>query len=386
MKRTDFFMKLITAVLFLAVISYIGVYIYNAAINTYVTIPAVSFAIEDAFTAEGYIVRTEIVLTDYGEAILPTVGEGAKVGSGQTVAVEYTSRAALETANEIRTIRLRIAQLEAPGVSVESTCFNCVTALSAAVNSGDLSGLDELSMNIETNIFSGGAASSFELPNLQTRLSVLEGRSAGVRTIPAPVSGVFSQVVDGYERVGPGDLSDISPSGLTALFSYPSSARGVGKLVTEFRWVYAAVMDAADASRLHTGRSVTVQFTGAYNEQMNMTVESVGRRDEDQCVVILSSDRGVHEIARLRYMRAEIIFNVVTGIRVPKEAIHLDDDGATFIYLQTGVRAERVDVEILLETGDSYLVRDGAETGLPLRAGSTIIVRANGLYDGKVVG
>jgi hypothetical protein len=37
-------------------------------------------------------------------------------------------------------------------------------------------------------------------------------------------------------------------------------------------------------------------------------------------------------------------------------------------------------------TGDSYLVRDGAESGTPLRAGSTIIVKANDLYDGKVVG
>jgi hypothetical protein len=37
------------------------------------------------------------------------------------------------------------------------------------------------------------------------------------------------------------------------------------------------------------------------------------------------------------------------------------------------------------ESGDSYLVRDGAETNSPLRVDSIIIVKANNLYHGKVV-
>jgi len=116
-----------------------------------------------------------------------------------------------------------------------------------------------------------------------------------------------------------------------------------------------------------------------------MFVESIGRREDDSCVVLFSSDRFIHNIAPLRQLRAEVVYNTVTGIRVPKEAVHLDDDGTIYIFLQTGARAERVNVEIILITGDSYLVRDGAESGTPLRAGSTIIVRANNLFHGKVV-
>jgi multidrug efflux pump subunit AcrA (membrane-fusion protein) len=91
-------------------------------------------------------------------------------------------------------------------------------------------------------------------------------------------------------------------------------------------------------------------------------------------------------VAPLRALRADIVLGEVSGIRVPKEAIHLDDDNNTFVFLQTSGRAERVDVEILKITGDSYLVRDGMETGSPLRVDSTIIVRANNLYHGKAVG
>jgi multidrug efflux pump subunit AcrA (membrane-fusion protein) len=130
-----------------------------------------------------------------------------------------------------------------------------------------------------------------------------------------------------------------------------------------------------------------MQFTGAFHTAKNMRVESIGRADADgRRVVIFSSDRSIHEIAQLRQLSAEIVYDTITGLRVPKEAIHLDDSGTLHVFIQTGIRAERVNVEILREYGDVYLVRDGLETGSPLRPGSTIIVRANNLYHGKVVG
>jgi len=385
MKRSDFFIRLTTGLLFLAVACYIGVYIYNAIGNTYATTTAVSYSIEETFSAQGYIVRTEIVLADMGSEVLPVVSEGERVASGQAVAVEYLSQEALETAGEIRALRLKIAQLATPAAGSETARLNSVLGLSYAIQSGDLSKLDEISLNIETNIFKADQAADAGLPALQARLETLERRIEGVRTIHAPVSGTFSQILDGFEHVGPAMVSDISPAGLTELFTSAAGAGGFGKLVTEFKWYFAAQMDEDDAIRLTAGRRIPVQFSGAYNAVADMLIEKVGKYEDSQCVVLFSSDRSIHEVAQLRQLRAEAVYDTVTGIRVPKEAIHLDDDGTTFIFLQTGVRAERVNVEILIESGGSYLVRDGAEAGTPLRAGSTIIVKANNLFDGKVV-
>ena len=386
MKRTDFFIKLTTAVFFLAVVSYIGVYLYNAIINTYVTASAFTYSVEDTYAAQGYIVRTESTLKNTGGAVLPIVGDGEKVASGQAIAVEYTSSDALETASELRTIRLRIAQLEKQDSAAAGAAnFDTVMALSTAVQSGDLSGLDELAMNVETDIFVSGSVSGDTLESLQARRAQLESQSLGLNTIYAPVSGIFSQTTDGFEGVAPSSLSGITPSGLTALFSAQPNSNGIGKLVTEFTWYYAAIMDASEAMRLPVGQQIPVRFSGAYRTQVDMRVESVGRKEDGNCVVLFSSDRSIQDIAPLRYIRADVITDVISGIRVPKEAIHLDDNGSAFIFLQTGVRAERVDVEILTDIGDSYLVRDGAENGTPLREGATIIVKANNLYDGKIV-
>jgi len=386
MKRSDLYIRLTTGVLFLAVASYIGVYLYNSIVNTYTTTTAFIYSIEETLEVHGFIVRTETVLTEPGDAASPVVNEGEKVAVGQAVAVEYTSREALETAGEIRALRMQIAQLEAIGRrGGDAVNLDSVLELSESLQRGDFSRLDELTLSVETNIFTA-STSTPQLPELKSRLEALERRTSGVRTISAPVSGIFSQIIDGFEYVGPSWLTGITPTSLSALFEARQGMSGAGKLITEFKWYFATIMTAEDAARLTAGREMTLRFSDAYNEQKVMLVENIGRKEDGLCVVLFSSERGVHEVAPLRQIRADVVCGAISGIHVPKEAIRLDDGGKTFVYLQTGVRAERVNVEILSEFGESYIVRDGMETGSPLRAGATIIVKANNLFDGKVVG
>jgi len=384
MKRSDFFIRLTTGLLFLAVACYIGVYLYNALMNTYEVTPAVRYSIGETLPAQGYIIRTETVLEDSSVAILPIVGEGEKVAAGQAVAVEYMSTDALEMASEIRSLRLRIAQLESFRGNNDAASFDAIIELSSAVHNSDLRRLDEISLNIEATIFS----TETDVSSLKERLEYLENRNIGTRTVAAPVSGTFSNIIDGFEHITPDMLYYMSPLELKEQLSTPLDTRGTGKLITDFKWYYAAIMDHDDAVQLSTGQTKTVQFYGAYNAEVDMVVESIGRREEGLSVVLFSSDRGLHEITPLRELRADILLSIVTGIRVPKDAIHLDDDLNTFVYLQTSGYAEKVDVEILDPPGvigDSYLVRDGEETGSPLRVDSIIIVKARNLYHGKVV-
>ena len=384
MKRSDFFIRLTTGVLFLAVACYLGVYLYNALLNTYETIPAVRYSIGETLPAQGYIIRNETVIEDSSVAILPLVSEGEKVAAGQAIAVEYMTTDALEMASEIRSLRLRIAQLESFRGNNDAASFDAILELSSAVINSDLRQLDEITLNIETTIFS----KETDISALKDRLEELESRNIGTRTIVSQVSGTFSNVVDGFEHITSDMLYYMSPLELKEQLSSPERTGGTGKLITDFKWYYAAIMDHDDAVQLSTGQTKTVQFYGAYNAEVDMVVESVGRREEGLSVVLFSSDRGLHEITPLRELRADVLLGIVTGIRVPMEAIHLDDNSNTFVYLQTSGYAEKVDVEILDPPGvigDSYLVRDGEETGSPLRVDSIIIVKARNLYHGKVV-
>ncbi|MCL2425651.1 MAG: hypothetical protein FWD05_04875 [Oscillospiraceae bacterium] len=385
MKRSDFFIRLTTGVIFLAVAFYVGVSLYNAIVNTFVTTSAMNYTIEETLTTRGYIVRTETVAQDYGVSVLPTAGEGERVAAGQAIAVEYMSPAALEAASELHSLRMMLSQLESTRSDDYSSSFDAIRELSSAVNTHDFSNLAEISMSVETSIF----AADTDISALQHQIANLEGRDDGTRTIVAQMAGTFSHVVDGFEHIVPSTVYQMGPRELVASFSTPQQTHGFGKLVTEHRWYFAAIVDSSEASQLSQGDTKPVRFSGAFNEEVNMTIENISNSEDNLVVVLFSSDRGIHNVTPMRSLHAEIVMNVVSGIRVPKDAIHLDDDLNTFVYLQTAGFAERVAVEILDPpgiVGDSYLVRDGIETGSPLRVDSIIIVRANDLYHGRVIG
>jgi len=178
-------------------------------------------------------------------------------------------------------------------------------------------------------------------------------------------------------------LAAAAPSELASLFSESNRDKGagMGKLITGSRWYFGAVMDSALASRL--GRTAELTFLGDYNGTLLMRVESRGDSVDGKCTVIFSCGKAMREISGARRMDAQVDFGTVSGILVPREAMHLDADGTTYIYVISGLQAQRVDVEILGEKDSLYIV--DYEQGGFLSEGTEIITRANGIFDGKVV-
>jgi hypothetical protein len=128
---------------------------------------------------------------------------------------------------------------------------------------------------------------------------------------------------------------------------------------------------------------VNVAFSKTYSNTISMKVEKVGAVDSDgNCVVLLSSTKYIQDVVSIRDMTGEIVLSATTGVQVPREGMHIDDDGQTYVYILKGLRAERVDVNILGESGDFYMVE---ATSSGLRSGDEIITQASNLYDGAVV-
>ncbi len=392
MQRSDFVMKVMSAVLFLAIAAYIGLYIYNTANKKLVTTPAVRYTEMDAGHAEGYIIRSETLLEGAAGAMTLLAGEGEKVAAGQAIAIYYDGETAMERASEIRALQIEIAEAESklnsPATPKVLDTNDSILALSNAVRHRDFSDLPDLEYSIRYRVL---ADTSEELTEgdvavLKGRLAQLLKENPGTKTVYTPMSGVFSTVVDGFENCGPEILSDLTPSKLASYFQNGQpSAGALGKLIPDITWYFAAVMDVDDAAKLAGSSSATLQFTKTYNKKMSMKVESIGAEENGKCVVVFSSRRAMSDITALRTLTAQVEFNALSGLLVPKEAVYTEPGGKTYIYLLTVLQAEKVYVEILSQTGDNYIVRDGAENGTALREGKEIIVKGEDLYDGKVV-
>ncbi|MDR1217756.1 MAG: hypothetical protein LBJ99_04110 [Oscillospiraceae bacterium] len=389
MKRGDFFIKLVSAVLFLAVASYIGLYIYDAAKNPFQTVRAEFNVIESSARVRGYVVRQERVVQGPGGAVTPVADEGEKVSAGALVANGYSGAQALTQADEARALRMRIAQLEAApspqsAADGSSPAFDAAARLSLAVQRRDFGQLEELCLTAESAIFAGTPESAATLPELRARLETLEASQTGVSRVYAPVSGVFSSVVDGFERIGPDSIGLMTtPDALSDMFSYAEPYSDAAcKLITGIRWYYVVSIDDAAARLLKTGQETQVSFTGSRRISFDMRVEEIRAAGG---IAVFSCGSGIGDVASLRYCEAEVTLGSVSGLYIPKQAIHLSDDGRTYVYVYTGGRAREESAEILGELDDMYVVRAGAPEGGPLREGAEIIVKANGLYDGKVI-
>ena len=393
MKRSDFVMKLMSVILFLAVAAYIGLYFYQKANDPLKTQTAIRYTLEENGQAEGYVIRSETVLPAEEDGIVALMAEeGEKLGAGQAVAVCYEGESALERASEICALQLQIDDAKAvqavSALQSSEEIDDCVLALSDAVQHQDFDNLQDLTYTVKNYVFtsSAEALSDEDVELLELRLNNLLSDNSDTWTIYSPISGMFSSAVDGYEDITIDALGDLTPSSLRVQFSTGGDDGGtIGKLITGITWYYAAVMDSEDAQRLDGMETATLQFTKTYFEQLEMTVESIGEAEDGRCVVVFSARRNMAETAALRSLTAEVEFASYSGLFVPEEAVNTGDEGETSIYLLTGLQAEEVAVEILSPVSGGYIVRDGAENGTVLREGSEIIVAGEDLYDGKVV-
>ena len=252
---------------------------------------------------------------------------------------------------------------------------------------------------------------SGQIQELQGRLKELKAQTAGsVQTITAPASGLYSAVVDGYETVlTPESLTDMTPSKLNTVRADSAVSSGVGKLILGDSWYYAAVMSAADAEELKEeadalqggGKSLILRFAKNVERDLPVTVSHIGPEENGRCVVVFEGKTYLSQLTLLRQQSAQVIWDSAEGIRVPKEALRIDtrttenEDGTTTesrvtgVYCVVGMEARFKPVEVLYNGSSFLLVRANAPADkekLRLRPGDEVIITANDLYDGKVIG
>ncbi len=391
MERSDSIIKFVAVLVFTAVMAYLGVSFVAGYRNPLRTVNASGMELRDGLETTGYLVRDEELLTASGSNIAVTVTEGAKLASGETVAVRYSGSTAMERAGQISEIQMKIRQLNAikNGKSEDELSKETVISLSKAVSSGDLSQLYELEQDVDAYIISGTALATgnedVEIAALEDQLRGLsQSASSDTGRVAAPFSGTFSFVTDGFEGVKPSDMEGLTVSQYEALFASAKTVPSgtVGKMVRGIKWYYATEVDEENARKLTVGNSVTLVFSRNYSAELKMKVESVSLPEDGRCAVVFSSDRYMQDVAAVREVSAEIVFETQSGIAVPKEAVHLNEEGETVCYVLEGITAHETGVRILAESGDYYMAE---ETHDGLREGDIIIVRAANLYDNAVV-
>lgn len=416
MKSTSFATRILMLLVCLGVVVYFGYQSLRYLDDPLITTAAYGCTVDETIDASGYVVRSERVLEDDASGLLRLArSEGERVSVGGTVAAVYADQASLDRQGEIDALEARIEQLEyvqnaslsyEASAKLDSQIAQDLLAVRAALADGRLDtaasrGGELRALVMKRDYSSSGDDAEGRLEALRQELQELRRQAAGsTRRISAPVSGLYSAVVDGYETVlTPESILEMSPSQLSGLQPDSTVSSHVGKLILGDSWYYAASLRTSEIKELQEAGSLSLRFSKDVARDLDVTVQSVGWEENGRSVVIFQGKYDLAQLTLLRQQTAEIVLNTMTGIRVPQEALRVvplsvtGEDGSetevqtTGVYCVVGVKAVFKPVKVLY-SGEGFVLVQPASTLKKhvLRAGDEVIVTARDLFDGKVVG
>ena len=423
MKQGSLNAKIIMLLLLAAVAVCLGAAAWRSFRDPFTTVVSYSYTVDDSLEATGFLARQEQVLTNTGGVVELLPQEGEKVAKGGTVALVYQDSSGLERREQLQQLEMEKEQLEyalertgaggGDASQLTDQVLDAIAELRAAVAGRDLTDLERQSMDLKSLVYKreyayGGTgeesadAIQAALDEVDSQISSLSSQAAqSTQSITASQSGIFSGYVDGYESLlTPEVLETVTPAQLDDLAEQASEEdqTAVGKLITDSTWYFACALPQEDAERLVEGRSVTVRFSRDWSGEVDMTVERVGEPEEGRCAVVLSTDRYLSETTLLRRQTVELVFQSVTGVRVPKQALRVAEQTVTDeetgeestvqvtgVYTLVGEQVEFKPVTVL-EQGDTFVLVEAAGSGrAALQPGDVVVVAAEDLYDGKVI-
>ncbi|MBQ4066387.1 MAG: hypothetical protein IJD22_01960 [Clostridia bacterium] len=415
-------MYVLGAIISIGLVFYFGYHIWNSFAREIETVAAVRQSYEEVIEAQGYIFRTETVISGTGGAksVVPSASEGEHIRKGGSVAVMY-SEFSPETVARIAEIDEQIALIsrykDAGDVSLKDTSGidgeieGILSEIRGLSDGGDAGGAVSLRPSLvatvgERTMLTGGYADpEGEIEELKSeRASLLSDLGSVLGTVHTPVSGYYYSEADGYEEIFKAEeLSDISLKELRELVAMePGEAGNGGKTVTKSRWYLVCMVEESEKNTYKAGDKCSVRFRNT-DMSLEMSVENV-LYDKEGAAVVLSSNMMPEGFDFYRTQDVELMKKEFSGLAVPAGAVRMIN-GETGVYILDVATVSFRSVEILHISDNTYIVKltdgvsdedveetegDGAEAETegapPLRLHDIIIVEGKGLYEGKIIG
>ena len=403
-KRSSPLLKVLPIAVLAAVLVYFAAQVYNYFADPMTITLVYEAQAEDVISMEGWLVRTEEPLPGQTGTVSRAVQEGQRVAAGETVATVYSDDSALQTVSRIETLELQLQQLQFAltsyldpdaALKLDSTINSGILTLRQSIAGGEYSGADEEVSALKSAVLKRDFTSSSqeeieaEIKATEQSISDLESSLNGT-AITAPEAGIYSAACDGYESVLTLDFlkDDLTYSKLNSVKPVSSDSANVGKLIYGDTWYYAASITDAQAEQLEGRSTVMVRFAKGLNIDLRMTIDSISRSENGHRVLLLHSEKYIAQTTLMRHQSATLVLRTYEGLRLPSNALRVNEEGVTGVYCRLGVRAKFKPVKVVYQ-GDGYVLTEAvsAEDGSSmLRQGDEVIVTSADLSDGKVIG
>ncbi len=397
----------IIAVIIVAYTVFHMVSLFSAELSTVVVAASTE---ETRIEFDGYIFRDEtVVYSNYGGAVDYIAEDGRKLATGEKLATVYEQGNNASVDKNIDSIdkmigilsegtdsSLSLSQLP----SVKKNMDNEHHAIMTKLASGDIR---ELSANIDamtaemckesvlTNEKSPVPETLDFLYSERERLMSAGGNST---TLVADKSGYFYSGSDGYESFFTLEAAaQMTPDAYQNYVSLTpeqskDGANPVGRMVYDADWMFLALVSESDAEHFEVGEYKSLTFTGGEDVTMPLLLTEKIADEESRSVLLkFECDRMPRGFDFARAQSVSAVVSSVTGITVPKSAVHRSD-GYLYVYILKGSVVFERRIEVIYEGSDYYTVADGLEPegeDVYLQSNDTLILDGQNLFDGRIL-
>ena len=400
MRSTPIF-KILSLAVLVAVVTLLGIEGYRYFHRSVSVSVAYTGQVTDSLSVTGWVIRQETPLPDTSGTLLRQVQEGEKVHAGQTVAMAYASKSALEVVSRLEDTELKLQQLQFArssfldsdaALKVDSDISDSILRLHIATADGDYATATQEMSAMKTAVlkrsYSYESLEQIDQAIAQTRsdISTLQNQLSGATSVKTAVAGVYSGSTDGSEEaLTPDFLTDVTPARLDAL-STGSAVKSAGKIITDNTWYFAANIPAQQARELQVGQEVTLRLSKGLQQDTPAYVQSISAEEDGQVAVVLSCTRYISQVTLLRHQQGEILLREYKGLRVPSAALRMDEEGSLQLFCRLGAYVYSKPVDLVYRGDGFCLVRSaqGAADERILRQGDLVISTARALTDGMI--
>ena len=373
---------------------------------------ALLYTIEEDIPFTGVYLRDETLIQSAGAGVLSYEhSDGSKVGVSSVIARRYKNENEIDYRREIELLEEQISVLE-NAEKLIGTDDSQLEAISSQINEqhsslvsciilGDYSGATSLEngmlealckREITLGESNGYAAKKSALQN---RIAELDSRLSGeVGEIYADGTGYFVSKVDGYEgELGFSDIDGLTAEKIQQIIDNPNkatSSRAIGKLIADYTWRAAAVIETEKMFGINEGSRVQLRV-GSDASILDAEVVSVSDNGDGTSLYIFECDRLTETVVQGRTAQFKLVTNSYGGLRVSRSAIRYNENNERGVYIINGSTLSFRKIDVVY-WGEDYVICSQNHSEEELKQGEkflqlydTIVTEGKNLYDGKVV-
>lgn len=367
---------------------------------------AVVSTVNETISTKAIIVRDEHVIANTSNGIVvPCYNDGDKIKNASNVAMVFDSQesaSAYSKKQELEKEIQKYTKLQGQSSGIASNIDS--------LNKEIANNVDNYIRQLSSNSFDKIKSSSDSLNESLIRRQLLIGENVdfsavlndlnneynGLNSvapssyIPTDMSGVFTSYTDGYENLI--DYNNVNNLTVDEVNSYiqtvlenKQETNNIGKLVTGYNWYMLCVVDTNDVKNMNNGAKIKIALSNRENSVIEMKIISGAEpnSNQSQTVLVLKSNDDFSNILNQRCEDIEIIREKYTGVKVPVEAIHIENDKKG-VYALIATQVKFREAEVIYTTDDYVLLSydDKNKDGIHLY--DQIIIQGKELSDGRI--